>query len=380
MTKPAIAVQALGQSIWLDNISRDSLMSGEFAAMVGSAGVTGVTSNPTIFDKAISSGDSYDAQMVEIARTTSDPSVIFDALALRDLQQAADLLRPVFDRTGGADGFVSWEVSPEIAHDTERTLADVRRLWQLLDRPNAMIKIPGTRAGLPAIQQALYEGININITLLFAIERYETVMEQYLTALERRAAAGLPLDRVRSVASFFVSRVDTAVDKQLTALAARDEDGQRSALLALRGQAAIANAKLAYQRFKAVFSGPRWQALAGRGAPVQRPLWASTSTKDPSLPDTFYVDTLIGPDTVNTLPPATLAAFNDHGRVAATLEDDVEGARRVMSRLAEAGIDMTAVTDRLEDEGVASFAASFAALRNSIEQKRARLLASVGGA
>lgn len=368
MTKAAIAVQALKQSIWLDNISRGQFPSGEFELLVREEGVVGVTSNPTIFEKAITGSHFYDDQLRELAGHR-DISAVFDQLAVRDLQQAADILRPVYDRTNGGDGFVSWEVSPELADDTEATLSDARRLWATLDRPNGMIKIPGTRAGLPAIEQSLYEGININITLLFSIERYEAVMEAYLSALERRLAEGKDISKIRSVASFFVSRVDTAVDAALKAKIDEASEARRPQIVALRSRAAVANAKLAYQRFKAIFAGPRWQRLADAGAALQRPLWASTSTKDPTLPDTYYVDALIGPHTVNTLPPATLTAFNDHGRVAATLEEELPDAQAVIAALADNGIDLAAVTDQLEKQGVRSFADSFVSLRQGIEAK-----------
>ena len=375
--KPAIAVRELGQSIWMDNIRRGQLVSGEFERLVEDEGVVGVTSNPTIFEKAIGGGSDYDEQLQELARESLSVDDTFDRLAVRDLRQAADILRPHYDRTGGNDGFVSWEVSPELANDTERTIADVRRLWTTFDRPNAMIKIPGTRAGLPAVEAMLAEGMNINITLLFSVARYEQVMEAYMSALERRLAEGKPIDRVRSVASFFVSRVDTLADKKL---AEREKDAgpaERERLTALRSRVAIANAKIAYQQFKETFRGPRWEELARHGAAVQRPLWASTSTKDPRLPDTYYVDNLIGPHTVNTLPDATLTAFNDHGKVAPTLEQGVEEAQQTLDRLAEVGIDLVAVTDQLEVDGVKSFADSFVSLRKVIEEKRGRIAAGV---
>ncbi len=380
MAKPAVEVRRLGQSVWLDSISREMLRSGEFRRLVAQEGVSGCTSNPTIFDKAISGSDAYDEQLAALAAEGLEAGAIFDQLARADLQEVADILRPLYEDTGGNDGFVSWEVSPELAYDTEATMREVRRLWALLDRPNAMIKIPATRAGLPAIHEMLYEGININITLLFSVSRYEEVMEAYLSALERRLAEGKPVDRIRSVASFFVSRVDTLVDRELDAMLERASPAERPRLSALRSKVAIANAKLAYQRFKQVFSGSRWQTLVARGAALQRPLWASTSTKDPSLPDTYYVDNLIGPHTINTMPPHTLAAFNDHGRVAPTLEEGVAEAQQVMDRLAEVGIDMVAVTDQLEREGVRAFADSFVALRKTIDEKRARLRAGTGAA
>lgn len=376
MTKPAIAVRELGQSIWLDNIYRGALTSGELGRMVAEDGIAGVTSNPSIFEKAISGSADYDAQLRALNGERLPAGVVFERLAVEDLRGAADVLRPLYDQSGGADGFISWEVSPELADDTDATLAEVRRLWRMFDRPNAMIKIPGTLAGLPAIEAALAEGININITLLFAVQRYEQVVERYFAALERRVAGGQPVDRLRSVASFFVSRVDTLVDRLLDEKMAAAGDSERDRLAALRSKAAIANAKVAYQRFTKAFAGPRWEALAARGAVVQRPLWASTSTKDPRLPDTYYVDSLIGPSTVNTVPPATLAAFNDHGQVARTIDADVDAAAAVLTDLAAAGIDLRAATDRLEREGCKAFADAFASLRRGIDEKRAALPAT----
>jgi transaldolase len=375
MTKPAFAVRDYGQTIWMDTIRRGWLKTGEFQRMVDDDGIAGVTSNPTIFEKAIGQSDEYDDELYDLARQGLDASAIFDRLASGDLRRAADILRSRYEETNGTDGFVSWEVSPELAYDTERTMADVRRLWGLFDRSNALIKIPGTRAGLPAIERMLYEGININITLLFSVERYEQVMEAYFSALERRVAEGKPIDRIRSVASFFVSRVDTLVDKMLDEKIKSAGPAERERLAALRGKVAIANAKVAYQRFKQTFQGRRWDALVMHNAALQKPLWASTSTKDPSLPDTYYVDNLIGPHTVNTVPPQTLEAFNDHGRVAATLEQGVDEAQATLDRLAEVGIDLTAVTDQLEVEGVKAFSESFASLRREIDRKRAAMLA-----
>jgi len=378
--KAAVAVRALGQSIWIDNIRRNQLSDGAFRGLVEDEGVTGVTSNPTIFEKAIAAGNDYDAGLRALVGEGTLPAEIFASLALDDLRAAADLLRPIYDRTAGRDGFVSCEVSPGRAHDTEGTIEEARRLWTRLDRPNAMIKIPGTRAGLPAIEQALFEGININITLLFSIARYEDVIEAFLRALERRVDAGLPVDRIASVASFFVSRVDTAVDKEIdTRLAAATDEAERARLQALRGNAAIANAKLAYQRFKASFAGERWTRLEAAGAHIQRPLWASTGTKDPAYSDVYYVDNLIGPHTVNTLPPQTLAAFNEHGVVAPTLEAGVAEARATLRELAALGIELDDVTDRLEGEGVASFVKSFDDLLGSLATKRDAVLKERGG-
>jgi transaldolase len=352
------------------------LASGELGRLVADAGVRGATANPTIFEKALAAGTDYDAQIAELLRAGLADDAVFDQLAVRDLQQAADILRPICDASGGDDGFVSWEVSPALAHDADRTLRDARRLWQRLDRPNGMIKIPGTRAGLAAVRQALTEGINVNITLLFAVERYIAVVEAYLGALEARVKANQPIDRLRSVASFFVSRVDTLVDRTLATRAAGASTGVQTEITALQGQLGIANAKLAYRHFQTSFTGSRWAALAARGAVVQRPLWASTGTKDPRLPDTYYVDALIGPHTVNTVPLATLQAFNHHGRVAPTLVQGLDTAQQTVGRLAALGIDLAVLTDQLEAEGVQAFTASVDQLRQGIAAKRAVLLAA----
>ena len=375
MTKPALAVRAYGHSIWLDQISRDLLTSGEFARLVAHEGVAGVTANPTIFEKAITEGAEYNAALAELIEQGIAPGVIVERLMVQDLQRAADVLRACYDSTPSHDGFVSIEVSPALAYDTDATEAEVRRLWRMLDRPNAMIKIPATRAGLLAIEAMLYEGINVNITLLFSVARYEQVMEAYLSALERRVAEGKPIGGLRSVASFFVSRVDTVVDRKLDELARGASHRQQEHLMRLRSRAAIANAKVAYQRFKETFHGPRWEALRRHGAAPQRPLWASTSTKDPRLPDTYYVEALIGPDTVDTVPLNTLGAFNDHGRVAPTLEQGTEEARQTLDRLATVGIDLAAVADRLETAGIKAFADSLASVRQYIEEKHAYILA-----
>ena len=354
----------LGQSIWYDNIRRALLDDGGLAALV-EAGVMGVTSNPSIFEKAIAGSADYDDALGELAPTDMAVTEIYEALALEDIQRAADVLRPVYDRTGGVDGYVSLEVSPSLAHDTEATVAEARRLYALLDRANVLIKVPATPAGIPAIKALIGEGININVTLMFSLDHYDAVAEAYIAGLEKLAASGRDLSKAASVASFFVSRVDTLVDRAL------DEVGDQE----LQGKIAIANAKVAYARFHEVFGGERWERLAALGARVQRPLWASTSTKNPRYPDTMYVDALIGPDTVNTVPPATVDAFLDHGKVALSLEAGLDEARDQLARLAELGIDLDAITEQLQEDGVVSFANAFDSLMEGVAAKRERLLA-----
>lgn len=349
----------LGQAVWLDFIRRSFISSGELQGLLD-AGVRGITSNPTIFEKAIAGSNDYDSEMEQLVAEGRSVDEIYEALAINDIAQAADMLRPLYDSTGGTDGFVSLEVSPTLAHDTFGIIADAKRLFATLHRPNIMIKIPGTPEGVPAITEVIAAGVNVNVTLLFSLEQYEAIANAYIAGLERRVAAGLEIKHIASVASFFVSRVDTAVDKLLDAQGHSD----------MVGKAAIANAKLAYARFKELFSGPRWEKLAAKGAQLQRPLWASTGTKDVRFSDTLYVDTLIGPHTVNTMPPATIDAFMDHGTVKSTVEDDVEGARKYLEQLAELNIDMDAITDKLQIDGVDSFAKSFESLMQSVADKR----------
>lgn len=357
----------LGQSVWCDNISRSMIDKGGLQKMVDE-GVLGVTSNPTIFDKAISGSADYDAQIREVlsARPGATAPEIIRALMVRDIQMAADVLGASYARTRGRDGYVSVEVTPGKARDTEATILEARELWRAIGRPNAMIKIPATKEGLPAVEQMIGEGVNVNVTLIFAVERYREVAEAYCRGLERRLAAGQPVDTVASVASVFVSRVDTLVDELLSSGPARDGID----VDALRGQAAVANSKMVYQAFLDIFEGPRFAKLRAAGASVQRPLWASTGTKNPAYSDLLYVDTLIGPDTVNTVPPATYAAILDDGQPSRAVDEGVAEAVAVLSKLAAAGIDMTAVTDRLEAEGVAAFAASFDGLETRVEEKR----------
>jgi len=355
----------LGQSVWLDDIRRSYFSTGELARLVA-LGVSGLTSNPTIFEKAIAGSADYDLQLRELARQGKSVKEIYEALAIADIREAADLLRPTYDQSAGADGFVSLEVSPTLAHDSQGTAAEASRLFRLVDRPNLMIKIPATPEGLPAIKTAVSFGINVNVTLIFSVSQYEAVVEAFMAGLETLHADGGDLERLGSVASFFVSRVDSALDKHLQSLGASD----------LQGKIAVANAQVAYARFKELFAGPRWEKLARLGAHVQRPLWASTGTKNPAYPDTLYVDELIGPHTVNTLPPATLQAALDHGRIERTIDRRPQVASAQLARLAELGIDLAAVTQKLQDDGVASFAQSFAVLLDSVSRKREQFRAA----
>lgn len=354
-----------GQSVWLDYIRRAYIASGELQAII-EAGVTGITSNPSIFEKAIAGSSDYDADIQRLVMTGRGTTGIYEALALDDIGRAADLLRPVYERTAGRDGYVSLEVSPELAHDTAGTIADARRLFAALGRPNVMIKVPATPAGIPAFQTLISEGINVNVTLMFSLAHYEAVAEAYLRGLEARAAAGGDLSRVASVASFFVSRVDSAVDKALAAAGNQQ----------LPGKIAVANAKITYQRFQAIFRGPRWQKLAQAGAQPQRVLWASTSTKNPAYSDTLYVDELIGPHTVNTMPLNTVDAFLDHGTVAETLTAGLDEAQAQLAQLAELGIDLAAITEQLQVAGVDAFATAFRGMLDSVARKRAQIAAA----
>jgi transaldolase len=346
------------QSPWLDNLKRGWIQDGELQRWVD-RGVRGITSNPTIFQKAIESGHEYDSDFKSLIGEGASVTDSYWELVTNDVGKALAILRPVYDASDGVDGFVSVEVAPQLAHDTEATIAAARHLSETIAQPNLYVKIPGTAEGLPAIQQMIAEKRSINVTLLFSLERYGEVIEAYLSGLE--AAEG-DLSRVASVASFFVSRVDTEVDRRLDAIGTDEA-------LALKAKAAVANAQLAYELFLERFQGPRWEALVARGARVQRPLWASTSTKDPSLPDTLYVDTLIGPNTVNTMPDATLTAFDDHGTLARTVDADLAGAHTTLEAIAAVGVDLDDVTAQLETEGVASFSKSFDELIGSLEAK-----------
>ena len=361
--------QRLGQSIWYDNIRRGLLASGELEYLI-QLGVTGLTSNPTIFEKAISESTDYDDALVSLAREDHDAKETYERLAMEDIRAAADLLRSVYVRTGSADGYASLEVSPALAHDTEATIAEAVRLFSTLDRPNAMIKVPATPEGIPAVRHLIGQGININVTLIFSLEAHRQVMEAFIAGLEDLAQNGGDLSKVASVASFFVSRVDTAVDTLLEDLV---RQGQKEAE-DLRGKVAIANAKLAYQSFKGVFGGERFAALRAKGSHLQRPLWGSTGTKNIAYSDVLYVDHLIGRDTVNTMPPATLTAFMEHGHVEPTLERDVADAEQAMKALAAAGISIEEVTAKLLADGVQSFADSFDQLLVNVEEKKALLL------
>jgi len=364
-SNPILTTVELGQSLWLDFIRRDLVTSGELSRLIAAGEVRGVTSNPTIFEQAIKGSADYLAAIRPLAHAGWEAERTLDTLVIEDIQAAADEFLPLYEATRGADGYVSIEVNPELAFDSDKTLREARRLWADVSRPNLMVKIPATAAGVPAIEQAIAAGINVNITLIFSLERYAQVIEAYLSGLETRRAQGLPLAPVASVASFFVSRVDTAVDALLEAMV-RQEGPQAPEAAALRGKAAVANAKLAYAQFRAAFGEARFRTLAEHGARLQRPLWASTGTKNPAYPDTYYVDMLIGPDTVNTVPPQTLDAFRDHGRAEPTLETDLSAARAHLDALAGLGIDMRAVTTKLEAEGVEKFAQSFRSLLDAV--------------
>ncbi len=364
-------VYELGQSLWYDNIERKLLDNGELKNLVDTGIIYGVTSNPSIFNNAISKSNDYDSELVALAGDGKSAYDIFVALAVSDIQRAADLFASLYGRTGGGDGFVSLEVNPDLAHDTAATVEEAKRLWNLVDRPNLMIKIPATLEGIPAIEETIAAGINVNVTLIFSIERYKKVMDAYISGLEKRLALGEEIHGISSVASFFVSRMDSKVDGYVEDKVNNGELSSDRAASVL-GKTAIANAKLAYQEYLKVFESDRFRALLPKGANAQRPLWASTSTKNPSYPDTLYVDHLIGPNTVNTLPPKTLISFNDHGTVEYSIEADISGQEATLAALAETGISLTKVTDELEDEGVASFSKAFHNLLDSIEEKAAK--------
>ncbi|OGN75940.1 MAG: transaldolase [Chloroflexi bacterium GWB2_49_20] len=358
MYNPIQEVILLGQSLWYDNIQRRLLENGEMAALIASGDIRGMTSNPSIFNNAIANSTDYDSALIPLAKSGIDTENIFWHLAIEDIHTALDLFTPLYQQTTGQDGFVSLEVNPTYAHNTGATFKQAKHLWNQINRPNLMVKIPATREGLPAIREAIAEGINVNITLIFSIDRYREVMRAYMDGLKERLKAGKPVSQISSVASFFVSRLDSKIDARLP------EDSN------LRGKAAIANTKLAYVEFGKVFGGDEFKELLEAGCRIQRPLWASTSTKNKKYPDTLYVDELIGPQTVNTVPPKTLDAFRDHGTAKITITQDLEGAHRVVESLAKEGIFMEAVTKELEDEGVKAFSDSFVALLETIDIRR----------
>jgi len=370
MSNPLVELYAYGQSFWYDNIRRKFLHDGSLQKMIDEDGLRGMTSNPSIFQKAIAGSEDYDEQMQQLVSQGEDTTGIYEALALADIQAACGLFADLYSESGGGDGFVSLEVSPHLARDTEGTIAEARRLFAAVKRPNVMIKVPATPEGIPAIRQLIGEGINVNITLMFSMAHYEAVARAYLDGLQMLLDNGGDPQKVASVASFFVSRVDSAVDKKLTAL---DDAAAR----ALMGKVAIANSRVVYQRFKEIFheEAAQFTQLQEAGASVQRLLWASTSTKNPDYPDTMYIDELIGPETINTMPPDTIEAFRDHGRLANTLEKDVEAAQLTLDNLTELGIDLDEITEQLQDDGVDAFAKSFNELMAAIEAKRQALAA-----
>ena len=363
MSNPLAELAKAGQSVWYDQMERKLITTGQLKKMIEQDDLRGMTSNPTIFEKAIGGSEDYDAQLRQLASQNKSPEEIYDELVIKDIGDAADIFRPVYDRNNGNDGFISIEVLPTIANDTKTTIAEATRLSKRLNRPNVMVKIPATPAGLPAIEESIANGVNINITLLFSNDVYGQVMEAYIRGLERRAEKNLPIDKIRSVASFFVSRIDTQADKQIEATGNKD-------LQSLLGKVAIANAKMAYQQFKQVFGSDRFKKLQAKGAHVQRPLWASTGTKNPKYSDVLYVESLIAKDTVNTIPPATYDAFRDHGKVRIAIEDNLDAARDVLKRFEAAGLSLKKITDQLTLEGVKSFDASFASLLSTIEARR----------
>jgi transaldolase len=372
---PLLELEALGQSIWIDFIRRQTTVSGELKQLIQEDGVSGVTSNPSIFEKAIAESQDYDEAIQALTTEGKTVEEVYQSITVEDIQMVADLLRPTYDRTQGADGFVSLEVSPYLSHDTKGTIEEARRLWSLVKRPNCMIKVPATREGLPAIEQLIGEGININITLLFGLPRYREVTEAYMAGLEHLAAGVKNLGQVSSVASFFLSRIDTLLDPLL------EKDmhtgGSRSLIASrLHGEVAIASAKVAYEMYREIFSSERFQKLAEKGARTQRLLWASTSTKNPSYIDTKYIDPLIGPNTINTLPVETLDLYRDHGQPKQTLEENVAEAHQVLRDLNGIGFDLDSVTQELEDEGVEKFSKSMDKLMTALREKQAAMQAS----
>src|SRR5713101_5833517 len=369
-TNPLKALLTYGQSPWMDYIRRDLLTGGGLKKYIDNDGLRGMTSNPAIFEKAITGSNLYNDVLTSTDAKKLDANGVFEKIAIRDVQDACDIFKPVYVESKRRDGYVSLEVSPFLGFDTKASLAEARRLWKAVDRPNVMIKIPGTPEGVPAVRQALEEGININITLLFAQAAYEQVAEAFLTALEARAAKGQDISHIASVASFFVSRIDTLVDSKIDEKlkSTTTDAGQKLLLESIRGKIAIANARLTYKKYQELFGGPRWKALAAKGAQTQRLLWASTSTKNPKYRDVIYVEELIGADTVDTIPPATFDAFRDHGKLRPSLTEDVPGAQKIMVNLAKAGISMKEVTDKLLVDGVKLFADAFKTLLDAVSK------------
>jgi transaldolase len=371
-TNPLFQLRDFGQSVWYDSIGRSLMTSGRLRTLIDQYAVVGVTSNPTIFEKAITGSADYDEEIRDLAGISQDPSQVFEKLATDDIRMACDVLQPIYERTNGFDGRASIEVNPHLAYNTEETTQEARRLWCTVDRPNLLIKIPATREGIPAIEQMIYEGVSVNVTLLFSVSMYQAVMDAYFNGLERRVAEGKAIDQIHSVASFFVSRVDTMVDRELEAkISAAQNPAEQAQLRGLLGKAAVANVKVAYQEFRRVFSGPRWEALVVKRANLQRPLWASTSTKNPTYPDTLYIAELVGSRTVNTIPENALLAFSDHGIVRGnTVDEDIEGAQRILQQLIEVGIALQDIVEqRLVAEGAQLFVNSFDSLLDSLRRK-----------
>lgn len=372
---PLVQLRDVGQSPWYDYIRRGLITSGKLQALIENDGLMGMTSNPSIFEKAIAGSADYDEAITQVASMVTSVKPIYERLAIQDIQDAADLLRPVYETSEGRDGYVSLEVSPDLAFDTQATIDEAVRLYSTVSRDNVMIKVPGTPEGLPAIEELLSQGININVTLLFSVAVYEQVAWSYIRGLKRWAAHGGNLNRIASVASFFVSRIDSLIDKKLEEkITEESHPGRRTMMEGLLGTVAIANAKLAYKKFQEIFASSEFQSLKAEGARVQRVLWASTGTKNPKYPDTYYVDNLIGPDTVNTMPEATFAAFRDHGKVKDTIQEGLAEAKDTMQRLAEAGISMEEVTDTLLKDGAQLFVDAFDQLMGVIDRKRASVL------
>ena len=371
MTDVIKKLHELGQSVWYDNIERKLLNDGTLAGMISRGEIRGITSNPSIFNKAISQSSEYDEEIKELTNKGFSKEQIYEQLAIRDIQAAADLFLPLYDKTGGGDGYVSLEVSPYLAHDTEQTIQDAKRLWNTVDRPNLMVKIPATQEGLPAITESIADGININVTLIFSLDRYQEVREAYFAGLERRVSRGDSIENIASVASFFISRIDTKVDQNLDSLKASANPDNQIRLSELLGKTAVASGKLAFVEYEKTFGddGTRFKTLKDKGANRQRALWASTSTKNPAYKDTKYVEDLIGPMTVNTIPPATLKTFIDHGVAERTIDKDLESAHNVFAELADLGIDLKQATQDLEAEGVKAFADAFTSLLDSIQKR-----------